>query len=95
MRNPELARGIYPEYFDPIVEVDDPEGEHFNDPDVSQDFSSVQWQMPSDMDQQEREVLARLLGDDSITVSGPLDPPEGAREPEGDVEPAEIDPEWT
>lgn len=93
-RNPDLARGLYPQFFDPIEEIQDPEGERFNDPEVMQDFTSVKWEMPSAMDQEERETLARLLGDDSITVSGPLDPTEGVRGPEGDFEPGQIDSEW-
>lgn len=95
MRNPDLARGLYPQYFDPVEVIDDPEGERFTDPEVGQDFSSVQWEMPSAMDLEERETLARLLGDDSITVSGPLDPTEGARGLDNDFEPPQTDSEWT
>lgn len=85
---PDLVRALYPEYFsseDPglteeIVEAG-PDLD-LNRDDTAYDFSKVEFEMPSEEDP-EFDMLQRMLGNAEVTVSGPIEPPEGL---EGDHE---------
>lgn len=70
-------RKRFPQFFEdePEIVEDDSAGEHFYNPEMAQDLRGVTWESPADMAQQEREALARILGDSSILVSG-LEEPE-------------------
>lgn len=91
--NPALARGLYPDYFEPEqVEESGPDLD-LNREDASYDFRKVEWESPQNMADDEMEALRRLLGNANITVGTPVEAPEGMEEPSGLREPE--DPEWT
>lgn len=92
---PELARGLYPDYFEAEEIVEDESGSvDLNREDVSYDFSKVEWESPSDMGDEEFEALQRLLANQNIIVQNPSEPPEGVKQNSRlDNEP--VDPEWT
>lgn len=91
--NPNLARALYPAYFEAEIESDDEVTEQA--PEGALDFQHVEWEHPSDLIDDDFAMLSRLLGDKDVTVSGPLRPSEGVTEA-GISEPLEIDDaEWT
>lgn len=93
---PDLARGLFPAYFDPIEEVDD-------DPvtdvaldreDAQYDYSQIEWESPSDMGDAEFDMLQQMLSQQHITVVEPSEAPEGVEHGIGlNAEPE--DAEWT
>lgn len=79
--NPSLARGIYPRYFDSsdeiVEEITDESGEiPLNTPGTDFDFRGVEFEAPQE-NSGEWDMLTRMLGDSSVTVSTPLAPTEG------------------
>lgn len=92
--DPSLARGLYPQYFEPVQDApDDPGDVSLDRDDVSYDYSGVTWESPKDLPDDEFEAIKRLLGDASITVGSPAEAPEGMEGAPGLSEPDE--PEWT
>jgi hypothetical protein len=80
--NPTLAKALYPLYdLDEdaeIVEVQAvTEDLDLHREDAAYDFGKVEWEMPSEMEDTEFTALQRMLGDAGITVSGPMEAPEG------------------
>lgn len=90
--NPDLARGLYPAYFTSEV-PDDPADVALDREDTSYDFRRVEWESPQEMGDEDLEMLRRMLGDPTITVSSVTEAPEGVEGAPGLREPDE--PEWT
>ena len=80
---PELARALYPAYFDPQEEVEvveDATGESFGDEDAHLDLRKVEWVSPDDLTDPDIEMLNRMLGNNSITVTNLPRASEGVEE---------------
>lgn len=90
--NPALARGLYPDYFEP-EEIQDDGTVDLHQEDVSYDFREVRWESPSEMPDEEFEAIKQMLGSKGITVGTPVGPQEGLEDAPGLMEPDE--PEWT
>lgn len=83
---PELARGLYPGYFDPEVNtevVEDATGEAFDGEDTTLDFRKVEWVSPDDLTDPDIEMLNRMLGNNTITVTNLPRASEGVEEDSG------------
>lgn len=91
--NPELARGLYPDYFEPEEEILDDGTVDLHQEDTSYDFRQVQWESPSEMPDADFERIKAMLGQSGITVGTPVEAQEGLEDAPGLMEPDE--PEWT
>ncbi len=92
---PELARGLYPGYFDAEEVVEDATGEAFsNDEEAQLDLRRVEWVSPDDLGDPDIEMLNRMLGDNTITVTNLPRASEGVKEDPGLTEEPD-DAEWT
>lgn len=90
--NPTLARGLYPDYFEP-EEVQDDGTVDLHQEDTSYDFRQVQWESPQEMPDEDFMAIKAMLGDSGITVGTPVGAQEGLEDAPGLMEPDE--PEWT
>lgn len=78
---PELARGLYPAYFEPEEVVEDTTGEAFQeDEDALLDLRKVEWISPEDLSDPDIEMLNRMLGNNTITVTNLPRASEGVEE---------------
>lgn len=79
--NSGLARGLYPEYFDPMGETEEvvemQGGLDLDAPGTDFDFSGVTFQAPQDLGNDDWNMLERMLGNSNVTVTTPMAPPEG------------------
>lgn len=93
---PELARGLYPEYFEPEEVQEDVSGEAFANAaeDTSFDLRKVEWISPDDLGDPEVELLNRMLGNNTITVASLPRASEGVEEDSGLTSEPD-DAEWT
>lgn len=81
---PELARALYPAYFEPEEVVEDTTGEAFSeDEDSLLDLRKVEWLSPEDLGDPEIEMLNRMLGNNIITVTNLPRASEGVEEDSG------------
>lgn len=77
--NPDLARGLYPQYFAPVEmeEITDERSElSLTSPGTDYNFSGVEFEAPTERSA-EWDMLASMLGDSSVTVTTPMAPTEG------------------
>lgn len=75
--HPELARGLFPRYFDAVEVPDDPSDVGLDREGTAYDFTAVEWESPQDMGDAEFEMLRSMLGNDSIIVTAPSEATEG------------------
>lgn len=69
---PGLARGLYPSYFNAESDEaqEDATGDVFtNDEEATLDLRKIEWESPDDFGDADVEMLNRMLGDNTITVS--------------------------
>lgn len=92
---PELARALYPAYFEPEEVVEDMTGDEFsNNEDAHLDLRKVEWLSPEELGDPEVEMLNRMLGNNTITVTNLPRASEGVEEDSGlTAEPDNT--EWT
>lgn len=92
---PELARALYPRYFEPEEVVEDTTGEAFSDDeDALLDLRRVEWVSPEDLGDPDIEMLNRMLGNNTITVTNLPRASEGVEEDFGLTSELD-DTEWT
>lgn len=91
--NPSLARGLYPDYFEPEEEIQDDGTVDLHQEDTVYDFRQVRWESPQEMPDEDFERIKAMLGSSGITVGMPVGAQEGLEDAPGLKEPDE--PEWT
>jgi len=77
---PELARGLYPSYFDPVEIVEDDGTTPLDQAGVDYDYSGVQWQSSSELGDPEMDMLGQMLGNKDVIVTGPPRATEGVED---------------
>lgn len=78
---PELARALYPGYFEPEEIVEDTTGDAFSeDEDALLDLRKVEWVSPDQLEDPAIEMLNRMLGNNTITVTNLPRASEGVEE---------------
>jgi hypothetical protein len=96
--NPTLSPALFPGGMEPQEDVEELVEEPVGDVDLHRedtdyDFRKVEWARPDELGDDDFAMLSKMLGNDSVTVSGSSGAPEGV-EPGSGLRAPSNDEEW-